>query len=64
MNAQAIANLILTLHKRPQKVKLSHQDRERFDQEFLAEHAYHSCRLAGINGLTLDEVKKIASEID
>ena len=64
MNAQAIADLILTLQKRPPKVKLSRKDRERFDREFLAEHAYHSSRLEDINGLTLDEVKKIASQID
>lgn len=45
-------------------MKLSRQDRERFDREFLAEHAYHSSRLEGLNGLTLDEVKKIASQLD
>lgn len=64
MNAHAIADLILTLQKRPQKVKLSRKDREWFDREFDAEHAYHSSRLEGINGLTLDEVKKMAHTLD
>ena len=59
MQAQTIADLIINLQKRSSKIKLSFKDRERFEREFDAEHAYHSSRLEEINGLTLDEVKKI-----
>ena len=64
MQTQTIVDFILNLHKRPVKVKLSPNDQERIDREFDAEHAYHSSRLEGMNGLTLDEVKTIALKLD
>lgn len=64
MQAKDVAQLIFQLQNKPDTIRLSRQDKKRFEQDFDAEHAYHSSRLEGMNGLTLDEVRKIAYTLD